>query len=115
MVGTPYLVNATPNPIITSLSVGSSTIISGASTSITPIFEQGTATLNNAIGIVTSGTSYTISPTVTTTYILTVTNSAGISVSQSITVYVNSISLTSQPIGATVNTNDFNSISFYDE
>jgi len=111
MVGTPYLVNATPNPIITSLSVGSSTIISGASTSITPIFEQGTATLDNAIGSVASGTSYTISPSVTTTYNLTVTNSVGKTVSQSITVYVNSISLTSQPIGATVNTNDFNSMS----
>ncbi len=111
MVGTPYLVNATPNPIITSLSVGSSTIISGASTSITPIFEQGTATIDNAIGTVTSGTSYTISPSVTTTYNLTVTNSVGKTVSQSITVYVNSISLTSQPIGATVNTNDFNSMS----
>lgn len=111
MVGTPYLVNATPNPIITSLSVGSSTIISGASTSITPIFEQGTATIDNAIGTVSSGTSYTISPSVTTTYNLTVTNSVGKTVSQSITVYVNSISLTSQPIGATVNTNDFNSMS----
>lgn len=111
MVGTPYLVNATPNPIITSLSVGSSTIISGASTSITPIFEQGTAALDNAIGSVTSGTSYTISPSVTTTYNLTVTNSVGKTVSQSITVYVNSISLTSQPVGATVNTNDFNSMS----
>lgn len=111
MVGTPYLINATPNPIITSLSVGSSTIISGASTSITPNFEQGTAALDNAIGSVTSGTSYTISPTVTTTYSLTVTNSAGKTVSQSITIYVNSISLTSQPIGTTVNTNDFNSMS----
>lgn len=111
MVGTPYLINATPNPIITSLSVGNSTIISGASTSITPIFEQGTATIDNAIGTVTSGTSYTISPSVTTTYNLTVTNSVGKTVSQSITVYVNSISLTSQPIGATVNTNDFNSMS----
>lgn len=111
MVGTPYLVNATPNPIITSLSVGSSTIISGASTSITPIFEQGTAALDNAIGSVASGTSYTISPLVTTTYNLTVTNSVGKTVSQSITVYVNSISLTSQPVGATVNTNNFNSMS----
>lgn len=111
MVGTPYLVNATPNPIITSLSVGSSTIISGASTSITPIFEQGTAALDNAIGSVASGTSYTISPSVTTTYNLTVTNSVGKTVSQSITVYVNSISLTSQPVGATVNTNNFNSMS----
>lgn len=111
MVGTPYLVNATPNPIITSLSVGSSTIISGASTSITPIFEQGTATIDNAIGTVTSGTSYTISPSVTTTYNLTVTNSVGKTVSQSITVYVNSISLSSQPVSATINTNDFNSMS----
>ena len=111
MVGTPYLINATPNPIITSLSVGNSTIISGASTSLTPIFEQGSATLDNAIGSVTSGTSYTISPSVTTTYNLTVTNSVGKTVSQSITVYVNSISLASQPIGATVNTNDFNSMS----
>ena len=58
-----------------------------------------------------SSREYTISPAVTTTYILTVTNSVGKTVSQSITVYVNSISLTSQPIGATVNTNDFNSMS----
>ena len=110
MVGTPYIVNAVANPIVNNFSVAASTIIAGNSTTITPIFSQGTAVINNSIGSVISGTVYTVSPAVTTIYTLTVTNAAGKTAAQSITVYVNSIVINTQPVGATVNTNISNSM-----
>lgn len=110
IVGTPYLTLVTPNPIINSFSASSSTIIAGSSTTLNPSFDQGSASINNGVGSVSTGQGYSVSPSVTTTYILTVTNSIGKSTSQSFTVYVNSLSITSQPVGATVNANNFNSI-----
>jgi hypothetical protein len=110
IVGTPFMTLVTPNPIINTFSASSSTIIAGSSTTLNPSFDQGSASINNSVGSVSSGQGYSVSPSVTTTYTLTVTNSIGRSTSQSITVYVNSISITSQPIGATVNANNFNSI-----
>jgi hypothetical protein len=110
IVGTPYMTLVTPNPIINTFSASSSTIIAGSSTTLNPSFDQGSASINNGVGSVSSGQGYSVSPSVTTTYTLTVTNFIGKSTSQSITVYVNSISITSQPVGATVNANNFNSI-----
>jgi hypothetical protein len=110
IVGTPYMTLVTPNPIINSFSASSPTIIAGSSTTLNASFDQGSASINNAVGSVSTGRGYSVSPSVTTTYTLTVTNSIGKSTSQSITVYVNSISITSQPVGATVNANNFNSI-----
>ena len=110
-VGTPYMVNALPNPLISSLSAQNSTIVLGSSTTITPVFAQGTAVIDNGVGVVTSASSYTVTPTSTTTYTLTVTNSAGKTTTQSITIYVNKVAITTQPVDATTNPNDFNSMS----
>ena len=89
VAGTPYIINITPNPIISTFTSDNSTIVLGSTTTITPVFAQGTATIDNGIGVVNSTLSYTISPTVTTTYTLTVTNNEGKSVSQTLTIYVN--------------------------
>lgn len=110
VAGTPYMVNVIPNPIISSFTSSSTTINIGSSITLTPIFLQGDAQINNGVGSVNSGSIYTVSPNVTTTYSLVVTNSAGKSVTQSITIYVNSITISSQPNGATVNENTFNSM-----
>jgi hypothetical protein len=110
IVGTPYMTLVTPNPIINTFSASSATIVDGSSTTLTPNFDQGSASINNGVGSVSSGQGYSVSPSVTTTYTLTVTNSIGRSTSQSITIYVNSIAINSQPVNATINTNDFNSM-----
>jgi hypothetical protein len=110
VTGAPYIVNAVPNPIIGSFSASSTTINSGGSTSITPVYTQGTASIDNGVGSVVSSNSYSVSPTVTTTYTLTVTNSIGKSVTQTLTIYVNSVVINTQPISATVNVNSFNSM-----
>jgi len=110
MVGMPYMVNAVPNPIINSFSTNVNTINEGVSTILIPDFVQGTARIDNGVGIVISGESYTVTPSVTTTYTITVTNVVGRSISQSITIYVNTLVINNQPTDATVNTNEFNSL-----
>jgi len=62
--------------------------VAGNSTTLTAIFSGGTGSINNGVGAVTSGTSVTITPATTTTYTLTVTNSAGTSVTAGATVTV---------------------------
>jgi hypothetical protein len=77
IVGTPYMTLVTPNPIINSFSASSPTIVAGSSTTLNPSFDQGSASINNAVGSVSTGQGYSVSPSVTTTYTLTVTNSIG--------------------------------------
>ena len=50
------------------------------------------------VGAIANGNSIAVSPTQTTTYRLTVNNGAGHSISQNVTIYVNSLSITSQPV-----------------
>ena len=74
------------------LTSGSSTIIIGDSVTIIPIFANGTATINglsifDGFAVTNNGT-YIVSPTVTTTYTLSVTNDAGFSVTSIITITV---------------------------
>jgi hypothetical protein len=71
------MVTVVAAPIITSFTATSATIISGTSTTLTPVFSNGNGSVDNGIGAVTSGTGFSVSPTVTTTYTLTVTNTAG--------------------------------------
>ncbi len=91
---TPVSVTATTTvtvvaaPAITSF-IGTTTILSGNSTTITPTFSNGTGSISPTVGAVTSGTGYSVSPTITTTYTLTVTNSAGSKVTSTVTITVN--------------------------
>ena len=110
MVGMPYMVNIVPNPIINSFTTNVNTINEGMSTILIPDFVQGTARIDNGVGIVISGEPYTVTPSVTTTYTITVTNEVGRSISQSITIYVNTLIINNQPTDATVNTNEFYSL-----
>ena len=85
-------------PVATSLIAGSSTLTNGSSTSLTPVFSNGTGKIGTTAGgsqvtsSATSGTAVTVSPPsgATTTYYLTVTNSLGsiASTSTSITTVV---------------------------
>jgi len=75
-------------PVITSF-IGTTTIVSGNSTTITPTFSNGTGSISPTVGAVTSGTGYSVSPTTTTTYTLTVTNTAGGKLTSTVTITVN--------------------------
>ena len=81
-------VNVVAAPVITSF-VGTTTIVSGNSTTITPTFSNGTGSISPSIGAVISGTGYSVSPTTTTTYTLTVTNAAGGKQTSTVTITVN--------------------------
>lgn len=79
------LVTVVPAPICTSLIPSPSTITAGTSTLLTPTFANGTGSIDQGVGAVSSGTavtSGTLNPTLTggtatVTFTLTVTNAAG--------------------------------------
>jgi uncharacterized protein YjdB len=82
-----------PSPVITSFTTSSSSLIAGASTRLTPVFSNGTGTINT-LGTVYSGTSYTVAPSASSTYTLTVTNPAlavSPTVTQSLSITVDAI------------------------
>ena len=64
-------------PVITRLTAAKSPITIGKSTTITAVFSGGSGSLDHGVGTITSGTPVNISPTVDTTYTLTVTGSGG--------------------------------------
>ncbi|HKD43128.1 MAG TPA: hypothetical protein VKB87_22785, partial [Myxococcaceae bacterium] len=68
-----------PVPSISSFNSSSSRIFMGESANLTPVFSDGTGSIDNGVGSVTSGTAYSVSPRADTTYTLTVTNDTGIS------------------------------------
>jgi hypothetical protein len=69
-------VTVVPAPVITSFTAGAARIAVGNSTTLTAVFSNGTGSVDHGVGAVTSGTPVAISPSVTTTYNLTVTNAA---------------------------------------
>lgn len=75
-------------PTISSFTAAASTITSGTSTTITGTFANGTGSVNNSVGTVTSGTAKSVTPAATTTYMLTVTNTAGTAATAATTVTV---------------------------
>lgn len=88
-------------PQVINLVASSQTINEGDSTTITPEFERGTASINQGIGSVTNNQEITVSPTSTTRYTLSVTE--GITTREVyLTVYVNSLSITTEPASITV-------------
>ena len=73
-------------PAITSFAANPASIALGGSTSLTGVFANGTGVITPGNIAVTSGTAVTVTPTDTTTYTLTVTNSAGVTAFQTATV-----------------------------
>jgi hypothetical protein len=76
-------------PTITSFAANPTAITAGGSASLTGVFSNGTGVITPGDLTVSSGTAISVTPTATTTYILTVTNSAGVTATQTATVTVN--------------------------
>ncbi len=77
-----------PSPIAISLTAGSSSITAGTSTTLTPVFANGTGVITPGSLAATSGTAITVSPATTTIYTLTVTSSTGASAQATTTIVV---------------------------
>jgi hypothetical protein len=88
-------ITVVPAPTITSFTPAAAAITAGSSTTLTAIFTNGTggtATVDNGVGAVTSGVATSpVSPSATTTYTLTVTNTAGTSVTKQTTITVDPV------------------------
>jgi hypothetical protein len=79
---------STPAPAISSFTPSPATITDGTSAKLTGVFTNGTGVITPGSLPATSGTAVSVSPTATTTYTLTVTNSAGATATSSSTVTV---------------------------
>lgn len=100
-----------PPPTITSFSASSTTITTGNSVDLTAVFiADGTASIDNNVGTVTSDTSVTVSPSTNTTYTLTVTKSDGSSETSALTITVvglNSLSILNESFDQVFQENQF--------
>ena len=81
-------VTVVPAPEITSFVSAAGTITAGQAVDLTAVFADGTASIDNGVGAVSSNTPTSVSPTATTTYTLTATNAAGTAVTSAVTVTV---------------------------
>ena len=78
-----------PNePTIASFQANPATITAGASTALTAVFAHGTGVINPDNLCCTCGTAMQVTPGATTTYTLTVTNAAGVAVTETVGVTV---------------------------
>lgn len=75
-------------PFIAGFSVNKSTVTLGNPALLIPIFADGTGTITPGVGAVTSGSAVSVTPNISTTYVLTVTNSLGYVTSRSLAVNV---------------------------
>lgn len=92
--GTRWISFSLVHPVIISFAAASSSINVGSSTKLLwSIDAGGSASIDHGIGIVT-GTSTTVAPSITTTYLLTAKNNIGISTS-TVTIIVTAISSSS--------------------
>jgi hypothetical protein len=98
-------VTVTPAPSITSFTASPAIVDAGTILTLTAVFTGGTGVISPGNLPVSSGTPVSISPSSTTTYILTVTPAIGPAITQSatVTVYatppsIASIQVTGQPI-----------------
>jgi fibronectin type 3 domain-containing protein len=88
-------------PAITSFAASPASIMAGTSTSLTGVFSNGKGVVTPGNITVTSGTAVSVLPKDTTTYTLTVTNSAGVSAVKAITVTVTPDTIPAAPTGLT--------------
>jgi len=84
-----------PPPSISSFTANSANITTGTSTALTGVFANGTGVINPGNLPATSGEPVNVSPTATTTYILTVTPASGTAVTAVATVTVASATISS--------------------
>jgi hypothetical protein len=82
-------------PSISSFTASPASINSGASSSLTGVFSNGTGVITPGSLSATSGTGVSVSPTATTTYTLTVTGSNGSTATSTATVTVAALAITS--------------------
>jgi fibronectin type 3 domain-containing protein len=88
-------------PTITSFTANPASITAGASASLTGVFSGGKGVITPGNIAATSGTAVSVTPSDTTIYTLTVTNSAGVTITQAVTVKVTATSVPAAPTGLT--------------
>ena len=81
-------VTVVPAPEITSFVSAAGTITAGQAVDLIAVFADGSASIDNGVGAVTSNTPTSVAPAATTTYTLTATNGAGTAVTSAVTVTV---------------------------
>ena len=96
-----------PVPGISSFNSSPSRIFMGESANLTPVFSDGTGSIDNGVGSVISGTAYSVSPRADTTYTLTVTNDAGISNTATAAIAVDTAPVTISTFTASPSPADF--------
>jgi hypothetical protein len=94
-VTAPATVTVNAAPAITSFTANSATITTGANATLTAVFANGTGVITPGNLTATSGVGVSVSPTATTTYVLTVTNATPTAVSAIATVTVASATVSS--------------------
>ncbi len=77
-----------PAPVITSFTADKTQYWKSQTAQLTAVFSNGTGTIDQGVGAVTSGVARAVTPTTNTTYTLTVTNSAGATLTQALAVAV---------------------------
>ncbi|HEY6872682.1 MAG TPA: kelch repeat-containing protein [Geobacteraceae bacterium] len=108
------------NPVIKSFTATPAIVSPGQSTTLSMAFTGGTGRIvifgnNTTATRITFGNATTIRPKVNTTYTLTVTNRAGVKVSQTVVVKLSAIQARfSSSIGSTVDTRDNHTATFLD-
>jgi DNA-binding beta-propeller fold protein YncE len=81
-------VTPVPDPAITDFKANPSVIVAGGTSALTGTFTGGTGVITPGNIAVTSGTAVNVTPTATTTYTLTVTNSVGVKATKPATVTI---------------------------
>jgi hypothetical protein len=102
-VTAPATITVNPAPTITSFSANNSSITEGSSATLTGVFANGTGVITPGNLPATSGVGVPVSPTATTTYVLTVTNASDTAVAAPATVTVASATVSSVTVDLTSN------------
>ncbi len=77
-----------PAPTISVFTAAQATVTMGAGTTLLAVFSNGTGTIDQGVGTISSGATVAVTPTATTTYTLTVTGAGG-TITQSTSITVN--------------------------
>ena len=92
-------------PVATSLTAAVNPVPFGGSTTLTPTFSAGTGVVDQGIGTVTSGTTYSSGAiTASKTFTLSVSNAAGTTVSKSVTLTPQTVAVATPSPAAAVRT-----------